>query len=336
MSNSIATLLKGARQEKRISAQALANILGVSRQTIYKWERGSAAPSHDHLLELSKILGIDLGTLNREKPQVANPSTYLVQKFLENLQKARSLMEIRIATTRYTLDMGMSHFFYKQMYRGDLSSSRRAIVVTDAPVEWLNQYREKSYIQIDPTWKYSLTNVKPILGYELFAQARKQPNPELMLFYRDLFLNASPHYVIIPVHGACCMATYVVQLYGDSPDADHSEYMLERIESLTLAAHYLFHCVHELGVKTPIHPETPLTNREIDTIRLLASGMSIKAIADSLSISIATVNARLNSAKIKLGAPNREAMVLAASARNLLPHDIKELDINTMYRHARS
>lgn len=49
------TKLKELRTTRGISQEALAELLGVSRQTISKWENGTVQPSADNLMRLSQV-----------------------------------------------------------------------------------------------------------------------------------------------------------------------------------------------------------------------------------------------------------------------------------------
>lgn len=55
--------LKSLRQEGHISQEELAEIIGVSRQAVSKWEQGSGYPEMEKLLVLSKKLNISLDYL---------------------------------------------------------------------------------------------------------------------------------------------------------------------------------------------------------------------------------------------------------------------------------
>lgn len=55
--------LKSIRKEKGISQEGLAEIIGVSRQAVSKWEQGSGYPEMEKLLILSKKLNISLDYL---------------------------------------------------------------------------------------------------------------------------------------------------------------------------------------------------------------------------------------------------------------------------------
>lgn len=62
--------LKELRTKKGLSQEKLAEQLGVSRQSVSKWEQGYAVPSSDNVLELSKLYGISADDiLNCEMPR---------------------------------------------------------------------------------------------------------------------------------------------------------------------------------------------------------------------------------------------------------------------------
>lgn len=60
---SFADNLKSIRKERHISQEELAEIIGVSRQAVSKWEQGSGYPEMEKLLVLSKELNVSLDYL---------------------------------------------------------------------------------------------------------------------------------------------------------------------------------------------------------------------------------------------------------------------------------
>lgn len=66
-------------------------------------------------------------------------------------------------------------------------------------------------------------------------------------------------------------------------------------------------------------PETPLSDRELDVLRLVAAGGSNRDVAAKLFISEATVKTHLLHAYAKLGVADRAAAVAACYERGLLP-----------------
>ena len=51
------------RKELGLSQEALGDRLGVSRQSIYKWESDSALPEVEKLITLAKLFGVSVGWL---------------------------------------------------------------------------------------------------------------------------------------------------------------------------------------------------------------------------------------------------------------------------------
>ena len=52
--------LREVRRHRKISQEAMAQSLSVSRQSVSKWESGKAEPDADHLIALAKLLDVSL------------------------------------------------------------------------------------------------------------------------------------------------------------------------------------------------------------------------------------------------------------------------------------
>lgn len=63
MNIEIANRLVALRKEKKLSQEALASQLGISRQAVSKWERAEASPDTDNLILLAKLYGMSLDEL---------------------------------------------------------------------------------------------------------------------------------------------------------------------------------------------------------------------------------------------------------------------------------
>lgn len=55
--------LKAIRLEKKLSQEALANELYISRQSVSKWENGDATPDLENLVKLAEVLKVSLDEL---------------------------------------------------------------------------------------------------------------------------------------------------------------------------------------------------------------------------------------------------------------------------------
>ncbi|MEG0597398.1 MAG: helix-turn-helix transcriptional regulator, partial [Oscillospiraceae bacterium] len=60
--------IRSLRGEKNLSQNDLAELLGVSRQSISKWETDGATPDLDKLVSLSAIFGVSLDALIKGTP----------------------------------------------------------------------------------------------------------------------------------------------------------------------------------------------------------------------------------------------------------------------------
>ena len=58
------------RRLNKYSQEKLAELLGVSRQAVTKWENGKSAPSTDNLIKLAAIYKIGLDDLINNRPEV--------------------------------------------------------------------------------------------------------------------------------------------------------------------------------------------------------------------------------------------------------------------------
>ncbi len=61
-----------------LSQEELAQLTGVSRQSVTKWETGQSAPDLDRLVELADVLGVSLDFLLRGPQRVSSPSSFAV------------------------------------------------------------------------------------------------------------------------------------------------------------------------------------------------------------------------------------------------------------------
>lgn len=57
------TVIYTLREKENLSQEKLAEILGVSRQAVQKWETGVSVPELSKIIEISKYFGISLDTM---------------------------------------------------------------------------------------------------------------------------------------------------------------------------------------------------------------------------------------------------------------------------------
>ena len=64
-------MIQALRREKGMLQDELADTLGVSRQSVSKWETDAAVPELDKLLRLADLFGVTLDELVRGERQIA-------------------------------------------------------------------------------------------------------------------------------------------------------------------------------------------------------------------------------------------------------------------------
>lgn len=93
--------LKELRMKKGISQEKLAEQLGVSRQSVSKWEQGYAVPSSDNVLELSKLYGISADDiLNCEAPKAAADEKKRLQNRKNRSRQKCTMMHLPKKSTK--------------------------------------------------------------------------------------------------------------------------------------------------------------------------------------------------------------------------------------------
>ena len=89
MNIQLADRLVALRKEHKLSQEALAEKLGLSRQTISKWERAEASPDTDNLIALAGVYGVTLDELlgNEKTEEKSEPQPVKKEKVVTEKQK---------------------------------------------------------------------------------------------------------------------------------------------------------------------------------------------------------------------------------------------------------
>ena len=313
-------LIKELRLQNNYSINELATKLDISRQAIYKWENGLAEPSISHVTKLSNLFNITPNcVLNGISQPTVEPSKMSTLELKEQLFEATSISAIRNIMTSFINSYGLKYFIYRQMFRGDLSAIPYATIISNIPQSWIKKYRQLEYASYDPSWKYMINSVLPVTSDYFFAEAKKINDPETMKFFKDLFENIAPYIVAFPCHGSCCFAHLNVAVENNTKE--YRDRINNELEPLILAAHYLYAAVHN-NKNLKADEGDDLTSKEVSALKLLVNGKSIKQISEELYISIAAVNSRLERAKIKLNANNRDQLVFRAASMNVITQNV--------------
>lgn len=315
---SLAKRLKRLRNKQKLSVPTLAELIGVNRFSIYKWERAESTPSRKHMSALAKLYQISLDEITYGKIQNTKEKQPTTIDLKHDLETACSFSDIEHKVTAFLQKLGLNLFFYKQIFRGDISEQPHVITITDIPDDWINHYRQQEYSKIDPTWKYSYSNVTPISNRDLMSLYDVANNKQLSSFFHDVHSSICPCFYVIPIHGGCCLATFVPSV--NRPTIKKQELLKNSLDTLVHVGHIIYEAAHRVISTKELH-KSKLTKIEIQVITLLARGESIVEIASIVHRSKAAVEAIINRAKIKLKAKNIPQLVLLAASKNAIPHN---------------
>ena len=83
------------RKKNGLSQEALAEILGVSRQSVSKWETGEATPEVNKLLSLSKLFGVTTDYMLNDETEEENVSETAKNEILSSDFEVTSVSESR-------------------------------------------------------------------------------------------------------------------------------------------------------------------------------------------------------------------------------------------------
>ena len=129
------------RKEKGISQEELAGMLGVTRQTVSRWECGTSRPSEERLAALSELYGVNMKFLTDDgaelpTPREERPEAGPVSKRKFDFRKVGRYAVCVVCTLIVCAVICIPIFF-------SISRSRTKEVDTD-PIEELNQEQIES------------------------------------------------------------------------------------------------------------------------------------------------------------------------------------------------
>jgi DNA-binding CsgD family transcriptional regulator len=187
--------------------------------------------------------------------------------------------------------------------------------LSNAPIEWAQEYISEAYIEVDPRVQGVFTSALPVFS----DQGLRGSSDRL-----DRFLDGASRYGILsgvsylipnPDRFGCIAAYSTDRPFLD----DVTQALLLQHEGHLIS--FGTYC-HEIFVRQmirrgvpPLMPGVALTPREHDILRSLARGATNEDTATELGISERTVQAHVDAVRLKLNAATRtEAVILAEKA----------------------
>ncbi|HJO96066.1 MAG TPA: helix-turn-helix domain-containing protein [Victivallales bacterium] len=192
------------RKANKIQQKKMAESIGVSRLTLYRWETGASTPSNSNIRIIAQFLKIPLSKisdLDDIEQTNSNIKTKSDISFKTNLYKLDKLIEefgnVPVVKINAFKQLKQTCFEYQNMnmylekkirrYEHILSENSSIIYVLGAN----NKYRYVNQAFIFMTSKYSLEN---IIGYRPMEIFRKEEVKDIIRYGRIAFKEHKPIY----------------------------------------------------------------------------------------------------------------------------------------------
>lgn len=186
------------------------------------------------------------------------------------------------------------------------------VMVNNYPGGWQDQYRRQGYFEIDPTIQHAKHSTAPLTwSPDLYAQdalvdmSREARDAGLNYGWTQPIRDANDRF------GALTLA----RSEGAISSAELAEKQPKMLW-LAQSAHALLYRLLLARVQSEVL--SPLTEREIEFLRLAADGKTAGQISEALGVTERTANFHIGNAIEKLGAENKTHAVVLALRMGLL------------------
>jgi LuxR family quorum-sensing transcriptional regulator LasR len=175
------------------------------------------------------------------------------------------------------------------------------------PEVWLERYFGRGYAAADFKVTHCMTCIQPFLWVpDAFVGAEQRRIYEEGC---EFGLRAGISLPVLGpggVYGQLCLSNDV------EPDSHFRRYVEERLPEILVLRETLMYTSRQFAYPSGQPLEQELTVRELQCLRLAATGKNSRQIGLMLGCTAATINFHLANARKKLGAPTRQAAVVKA------------------------
>ena len=192
---------------------------------------------------------------------------------------------------------------------------------TTLPVEWVIRYDQKAYIEIDPRIADAWDRTMPVIWDQATMRGR---GPAVDAFLDDAMAHGVASGVCMPLPDALGTRRIVV-FNSATPELSSArrQQIARDLGDMLVFANYF----HEIFMRAVVAKQIPpkavgmrLSAREIECLRLAASGFTTEIIAKKLGIAARTTQFHFDSIRSKLGATNRQEAIARALREGLIPN----------------
>jgi DNA-binding CsgD family transcriptional regulator len=231
------------------------------------------------------------------------------ESLLTALDRADSEDVVFQALLAAARELGFEHVAYGLRLAVPVSNPK-VITLNNYPTAWQERYHAAGYLAVDPSVRHGSLSQEPLLWTdEVFASSR-----QLWAEAKDQGLRHGWAQSSLDGFGIGGMLT--LSRSGEALTACELRAKQTEMRWLVQAAHLSLSRL--MKPKFAVHPDMPLTQREIEVLKWSADGKTAAEIGDIISISIPTVNFHIRNSIQKMKAANKTAAVVQALMAGLL------------------
>lgn len=229
--------------------------------------------------------------------------------FIADLEKIDDLRELEDALGRHFARCGIEHYAMARLPPPGQEKMAPLHLVDRWPKEWLDHYDRSKYVRHDPVMDRLVTSFDPFAWSGTPVDRRDRPTAFRIMNEATEF-GLVEGYSIPIVDPAGLQGC--ISLAG--PRIDPQPDVLRAVHMVSIWAFG----VAERIVAAASAPTEPLTDREREVLRWIATGHSQAKVADVLGLAERTIEAHLRSARIKLRCRNTVQAAVVALQRRLI------------------
>lgn len=183
-------------------------------------------------------------------------------------------------------------------------------------------YESKQYFRFDPVYQQCLRTTLPVI-WTYRSKEHPLPRTNIRLtgvqtqLARECCRLGLANGLTVPIHGPCGELASV-SFVSQRDTREFLGIVEDTYDEIFLLSHHFHNAAARLVASLPADPSQPLSQRELDCLRLVAHGKTNEMIATLLGLAEITIRFHLNNAKRKLGACNRSNAVAKATELGLL------------------
>jgi LuxR family quorum-sensing transcriptional regulator LasR len=241
-----------------------------------------------------------------------------LEPIVEAIKNGSSLVE---PITRIARSMGFTTFVYGVGTGRNLRGDERYFVWSTAPREWVAEYDQNSYVEIDPRVTHAWTVLPPPL---IWDASMGDSDPKVAAFLDRAAKYGIGSGVALYLHDYSTKVLVGLSQPQRRLSARRRAQISAKMgDAMALAS--IFHLIfmREVVAKglSPLHQGSPLSPRERQCLQLAAHGMTSIDIGEKLGITERTANFHFSNIISKLGVLNRNEAIAKATAHGLIQVD---------------